>query len=545
MHEVPVKTVIAGAAVVAIGMTILLVDPFPEPATKSKNPAPAGKIIPKTDDHEYQSGSFEGPGFPDSDPEEQAGRLAQQMDGTSSGSNVNTNDSVVSEISSRFEGIRAIRKMEDRKKSLLEFGRELARKDPGGGLAFIKAMAEADFQGFGRGGFMFGGSDIGLVCQGFFEVVAQANVNTAITMALDLPRQLHRDGLGTVMKTWASSDLGAALAYIDKLPGDYARHGVEAVFEIWGNKDPGAALEGALRLVDPSKPETGLMLRTAVASAMDGWATIDPQAAWAYMMKPDDLLKGMLSGDNRLLSMIAAKWAGKDLDAAMAAVRARAGISETTVVAGGDNSDAATRDYQRTVEFMTMRLLETDPLAADKLFDREKWLAGNPWLSSRNVTRLIGEGSVSEAAEWMSKIPDKNAAFDCARQIAARKASSDYDMVFKWATMIQDDYIKAGALSNIAVEQAQHQINRPIEWIYDLPDGYSKDRSVAGYALGMIRRTRDRDLENELRQQMAQPQIDMAAVKLVIDKSRVDAQDKNTLMNLVAGHRSAKIIVVE
>jgi len=541
MHEIPYKALAAVVAAIAVGMTILLVDPFSD--AKSKNSAPPqSKAVRQGEIHdEYQTESFGGPGFPGSDPEEPSDRSAGRMIGMSSNAGDSTNNPAVARLRGKFEDMRAIRKRQDRNKALLEYGRELARTDPAGGLALIKAMA-SEFHGFGHGHFMFGGSDIGLVCQGFFEVSAQSNINTAIAMALELPRQLHRDGLGTVMKTWANSDLSAAIAYIDKLPADYARHGVESVFAVWGGKDPGAALSGSLKFGDPSKPETWMMVRTAVSSAMDGWSEVDPKAAWDYMLKPDDALKGMIAGNNYLFSMIAAKWAGKDLDAAMAAVSAVSGISDSTsIAAAGDNNSA----YQNMVSFMTMRLLDTDPVAAGKLFDREKWLAGNPWLSSRNVTRLINEGSVSEAADWMTRIPDKNVAFDCARQIASRQTRSDYDAVFKWASMIQDDYVKAGALSNVAVEQAQHQINRPVDWIYDLPAGYSKDRSVAGYTLGMIRRTGDRDLEAILREQMSQPQINMAMVTQVIGKSKVDQQQKNLLLNLVEGRRQEKLLVVQ
>jgi len=287
------------------------------------------------------------------------------------------------------------------------------------------------------------------------------------------------------------------------------------------------------------------MFQSAVISVIDGWSNIDPKGAWAYVLNPDEAVRDVFARKDRYLSMIAAKWAETDLDAAMAALKAYGGAAAADPYAAIARGDSAERSYQRMVEFMTMRLLEANPEAANQLFDREKWLAGNPWLSTRNVGRLIDEGSVAEAAEWMGKIPDKNTAFDCARQLAARRTASDYDSVFKWASMIEDDYVKAGAFSNIAAQQAQREINRPIDWIYDLPDGYTRDRSVAGYVLGKVRNTRERELEAELRQQMAGTTIDMVALAKVIDRSSMDPAEKNTLMNLVEGRRPQKPLVIQ
>ena len=111
--------------------------------------------------------------------------------------------------------------------------------------------------------------------------------------------------------------------------------------------------------------------------------------------------------------------------------------------------------------------------------------------------------------------------------------------------MIQDDYVKAGALSNVAAQQAQHDIDRPIDWIYDLPDGYSKDRSVAGYILGRVMRTNDRELEVALRKQMSLPQIDMAGLALAVDLAKVNPGEKIALMNLVEGRRVQKPLIIQ
>jgi hypothetical protein len=541
-HEVPVKAVVIVAGIIACGIALLLLDPF-SPRAEKKSGVDKGNKSPKA--AKGQADDFDMPGsgrdFADYRPDEGGDRRrARVEDVPVSGSDQGTNNPVVAALRVKYNILSSVRKVRDRRDALLQFGRDLAKNDPAGGLAFLKSFG-SDFSGF-RFGFGFGQDDISVVCQGFFETASTINLNNAMSMALDLPRQFHRAALGTVMKTWAGSDLGAAIAYLDKLPPDYAHHGAESVFSVWGEKDPGAALTGALKFKDPASDR---MFQSALMSVIDGWSNVDPKAAWGYVLNPDDAVKDAFSRKDRYLSMIAAKWAEKDLDGAMEALKAFGSSSAADPYAAIARGDSADRSYQRMVEFMTMRLLETNPEAADKLFDREKWLAGNPWLSTKNVGRLIDEGAVTEAADWMIKIPDKNSAFECARQLASRRTETDYDSVFKWASMIPDDYIKAGALSNVAAQQAQHDIDRPIDWIYDLPDGYSKERSIAGYVLGKVRKTRDRELESELRQQMAGTSIDMAGLAQVIDRSKMNPIEKSVLMNLVENRRPQKPLVIQ
>lgn len=535
--EVPGKLVVVAAGVAVFGI-LLLFNPFSSSSNRQAKQLEVKKstVVPVTKEYNGESydpgGSFAAEG----QSAMQGVARGARISGTTSPA---TNDPVMAAYHLKYKSLRAEHKTADRRAALLEFGRELARTDPVRGLAFIKSFASG--RG-GRGGwFGFGRDDINLVCQGFFEVSAQLNTGNAIMMAVDLPGQFHRAGLGTVMKIWAGTDLNAALAYLEKLPPDYTRHGIESVFSVWGEKDPGTAMSEALKF---KNPELGRMFETAVMSVLDGWANIDPKSAWAYVLNPDESVKDAFARRGFYLPMIAAKWAEKDLDAAMAAVKA---LNETTVSpsASGLERGRTDQSYERMVEFMTMRLFDTDPEAAATMFDREKWLAGKPWLSTRNVGRLIDEGSVAEAAEWMSKIPDKGAAFECARQLAARRTESDYDAVFKWANMIKDDYVKAGALSNIAAQQAQRDINRPVDWIYDLPEGYAKERSVAGYVLGKVRQTNDRELETLLKKQMAASKIDMAELAVAVEISKVDPKEKIELMNLIEGHRPVKPLILE
>ena len=67
----------------------------------------------------------------------------------------------------------------------------------------------------------------------------------------------------------------------------------------------------------------------------------------------------------------------------------------------------------------------------------------------------------------------------------------------------ENEVERAYAYSNIAIRIAQHAENHEVssEWIKDLPEGFVKNRSIAGYALGYVRHSRDSDAEYALKKQ--------------------------------------------
>jgi RNA polymerase sigma factor (sigma-70 family) len=87
--------------------------------------------------------------------------------------------------------------------------------------------------------------------------------------------------VGTMAKSWAERDLGAALAWATNLPEGRPRSGaLGPVLRRWARKDPAAAAEFALQLPSPSGPLDPL------PDVLGTWAGEDSQAAldWAVAL---------------------------------------------------------------------------------------------------------------------------------------------------------------------------------------------------------------------------------------------------------------------
>lgn len=100
---------------------------------------------------------------------------------------------------------------------------------------------------------------------------------------------------------------------------------------------------------------------------------------------------------------------------------------------------------------------------------------------------------------------------------------------------IQDDneMERAYAYSNIAIRLAQHEKNHEVspEWIKDLPEGFVKDRSIAGYALGYVRHSRDPEAEYALKKQFQMDEIDVDTVFQIVQESNLDQNIKDQIVN--------------
>jgi hypothetical protein len=92
---------------------------------------------------------------------------------------------------------------------------------------------------------------------------------------------------------------------------------------------------------------------------------------------------------------------------------------------------------------------------------------------------------------------------------------------------------RAYAYSNIAIRIAQHKKNHEVspDWINDLPEGFVKDRSVAGYALGHVRNSKDADAEYLLKKQFQLDEVDLDHVLEIVQQSNLDQEVKDKFIN--------------
>jgi hypothetical protein len=180
-----------------------------------------------------------------------------------------------------------------------------------------------------------------------------AELEPEIAFAAALNSRTHREGLGTVVKSWAIKDPAAARDAVEKLSGHHTRKvaasglieglsesdprqafevarriqtyssTVETLFENWMDKDPEEAVLFA------TKFPTGWDRQAAIRSVAQKLADMDPQRAlqWAEALSDSDAFGS--TGMDSPLARIASKWMADDPESAFRWLKGRPVDSRT------------------------------------------------------------------------------------------------------------------------------------------------------------------------------------------------------------------------
>lgn len=101
------------------------------------------------------------------------------------------------------------------------------------------------------------------------------------------------------------------------------------------------------------------------------------------------------------------------------------------------------------------------------------------------------------------------------------------------ALSIEDPTIRGVALSNVLIPQVEGQGGEVFpEWAAELEPGFAKQRTLAGYVLGLSRHSGDETLEAQVKFQFLQDQYDLDEIRQMVITSELSAEEKATIQTL-------------
>lgn len=397
---------------------------------------------------------------------------------------------------------------EDRPEKLVELGKVLGARD----FRFAMQLALAIDDSLVRG----------TLVQGILYAQGAADPKSALLAAFDLEPKLaegeaptlesrrqeiaFRHALTAALSGWASTDPEAALAYVnEQLDDSYKSQSVNAVYASWAEVDPKAAIAAAATLV-------GRQQRDVAQSIYRNWGGSNPAAAMAHAS--ENLENGRTKDET--LDGILRQWASDDLSGAVT------WVEQTT-----ENREEAVGAL-RTVAY---GLASRKPAQAAALLNAYPELITSRGLSSRLASEWSKQDPAATAA-WTEALADPGARDDAIKTTAGNWASQDYDQAYTWAQGLPDARSRALALSNVALRQAQEGMDQPTSWIQNLPAGFERDRTVAGYGLGVLRQHQDYGAARQLQGQMGSESVDMQKVSAIIEASNIPETDKALIRNM-------------
>lgn len=114
----------------------------------------------------------------------------------------------------------------------------------------------------------------------------------------------------------------------------------------------------------------------------------------------------------------------------------------------------------------------------------------------------------------------------------ARRNSENPELAIQRSLLIQDEMYQAMAISNVVIPQMEkHGTDVPVEWVSNLPQGFVKQRSMAGYVLGLSRHTEETTLEAQVKFQFLQDEYDLPAIQQNVLDSDLSNEQKISVVN--------------
>lgn len=114
------------------------------------------------------------------------------------------------------------------------------------------------------------------------------------------------------------------------------------------------------------------------------------------------------------------------------------------------------------------------------------------------------------------------------------KARNDPDFALQYGMQIEDEHLRALVLSNTVIPQLEKNgTEYPVEWVSELPQGFVKQRSMAGYVLGLSRNRKESTLEAQVKFQFLKDEFDLSVIQNQVLDSQLSSQDKIKVIELL------------
>ena len=348
---------------------------------------------------------------------------------------------------------------------------------------------------------------------------------------------------------WGKLDQNAALEAAAKLSEKDQRMVVPAIFNGWAQRDLFGAIDYANELGDVAIKRT-ILYNIANGFLEDQWEvytfanTIETEVQrmpeliqshvlttlynrWAKTSPADAAdhyvthFKDQFNTRNRVLSNIMRTWAK---------------TSPTDALKWAEETIESDDDYVKIVRSITGSLRYKDPKQVAALLEDMPFSFSDDTAGSIEVYNLMtswAQRNPQDAIDWVDSIEDnRQLKIIATKSVAANMVMKDYQGSMDWAESIQDSDMQAYAFSNIALKQSLKKLDHSDEWIESLPTGFVKTRTVAGYALGALWRSRDTAAAAEFKQQLSADELNPAELIDTLQKSNLDEVSRNRMIEL-------------
>ena len=110
----------------------------------------------------------------------------------------------------------------------------------------------------------------------------------------------------------------------------------------------------------------------------------------------------------------------------------------------------------------------------------------------------------------------------------------DAETVLTSALAIEDETYRGMALSNVLIPQVEDLgVDMETEWVTEMEQGFAKQRTMAGFVLGLSRHSNEPTLEAQVKFQFLQDEYDFEVLKQLVEESELSPQEKRATLEFL------------
>ena len=485
-----------------------------------------------------------------------------------------TNGTSHTELLAMLKNIESIEDPFQKNLAFKELGKDIGIENFSNALVLARTISDANIRR--------------LIYKGVFEAQTELDPLEALKMAATLASQTvskndYTTAIIIAIRGAAAVDPHTALSYLDGIKDRRTKtRATAAIYNGWGKLDQNAALEAAAQLSENEQ-------KRIVPAIFNGWAQRDMLGAINYANDLGDvaikrtILYNIANGfledqwevyafastieneipkmpeliQSHVLTTLYNRWSTTSpSDAAdhyathfkdqldtrnntlLGIMRTWAKTSPKDALEWAENSLESDEAYVNVVRTITGTLRHKDPKQVAALLEEMPFSFTDDTAGSIEVYNLMtswARKNPQDAIDWAESLDNNNRQLKiiATKSIAANMVMKDYQGSMDWADSLQDSDMQAYAFSNIALKQSLKNMAKSDEWIETLPTGFVKTRTVAGYALGALWRSRDTTAAAKFKQQLSNDELNPAELINILQNSNLDENKKSRMIELM------------
>lgn len=146
-----------------------------------------------------------------------------------------------------------------------------------------------------------------------------------------------------------------------------------------------------------------------------------------------------------------------------------------------------------------------------------------------------------QAKQWLleneSYYSDREAFASNLGSMFRHEANKNPEAALRQALAMEDERHRALTTSNVLIPQVERRgIDVKTDWVSEMPEGFTKARTIAGFVLGLSRNASEMKLEGQVKSQFLKDEFDLQLISQQVNESNLSPESKVKALELLQSY---------